>query len=373
VQINHSKMGKMNGMGVGSNRVVNSRKDQGSRGVQVEKKVAEVRKEKLLSVRINEVSKNKEHDDNQKIAHVSTIPESNMEMYKWKEVNMTEKENLHPGEVGAASKSFASVLKELRYRYNVDIVVILEHRISGSPATKIIKSWGFTFSRRVEAVGFSGGIWVLWNREELCVDVLVKEEQFLYCRLNLNGKEMLFTAVYASPCEQKRQQVWSMLYGLAMEIHEPWLVAGDFNEIKSPMEQRGGRGANETRCRVFNEWIQDCNLVDMETKGPFFTWKGPKWDGLDRVFKRLDRCLCNVSWLEMFEDAEVRVIPRVGSDYHPVLVKLRREDIRVGTRNFRYEVAWQMHNEFQEFMSAVWQEGVNFNELLNSVQHSLKI
>ncbi|KAI9081491.1 hypothetical protein K1719_036512 [Acacia pycnantha] len=163
-----------------------------------------------------------------------------------------------------------------------------------------------------------------------------------------------------------------MLYVLAKEIHEPWLVAGDFNEIKSPMEQRGGRGANETRCRVFNEWIQDCNLVDMETKGPFFTWKGPKWDGLDRVFKRLDRCLCNVSWLEMFEDTEVRVIPRVGSDHHPMLVKLRREDTRVGTRNFRYEVAWQMHNEFHEFMSAVWQEGIDFNELLNFVQQSLR-
>ncbi|KAI9081497.1 hypothetical protein K1719_036518 [Acacia pycnantha] len=38
VQNNHSKMGKTNGLGAGSNRVVNSRKDPGSRGIQVEKK-----------------------------------------------------------------------------------------------------------------------------------------------------------------------------------------------------------------------------------------------------------------------------------------------------------------------------------------------
>ncbi|KAI9111727.1 hypothetical protein K1719_017417 [Acacia pycnantha] len=203
---------------------------------------------------------------------------------------------------GAASKTFASVLKELRHRYKVDVVVILEPRISGATATKVIKSWGFKFSRRVEAVGFSGGIWILWNLEDLLLDVLISDEQFIHCRLKLGEVDMLFT-VYANPCEQRRQQVRSLLREVAREVDEPWLVAGDFNEIKSPMEQKGGGRVNENRCHVFNEWIQQCELVDMEPKGPFFTWQGPKWDGAERVFKRLGRCLCNVKWLEMFEDA----------------------------------------------------------------------
>ncbi|KAI9107256.1 hypothetical protein K1719_021644 [Acacia pycnantha] len=134
----------------------------------------------------------------------------------------------------------------------------------------------------------------------------------------------------------------------------------------------GGRGANETRCRIFNEWIQDYDFIDMETKGPYFTWKGPKWDGLDRVFKRLDRCLCNVAWLESFEDAEIQIIPRVRSDHHPMLVKLKKEVSRVGTRNFRYEVAWQMHSGFNDFMSTIWKNGVEFKVMLNFVQQSLR-
>ncbi|KAI9114076.1 hypothetical protein K1719_014726 [Acacia pycnantha] len=163
-----------------------------------------------------------------------------------------------------------------------------------------------------------------------------------------------------------------MLHGLAMETSSPWLVAGDFNEIKSPRKQKGGRGANGTRCRVFNEWIQKCNFIDMDTKGPFFTWKGPKWDGMDIMFKRLDRCLCNVSWLEMYEDAEIRIIPRVGSDHHPMLVKLKKEPVNAGTRTFRYEAAWQMHNEFKDFMLAVWKEEKGFNEMLESLQQTLR-
>ncbi|KAI9080045.1 hypothetical protein K1719_037978 [Acacia pycnantha] len=305
-----------------------------------------------------------------------------MELSKGKEVNMEENEKLHPGENltrvamtshdGAASKSFAVVLRELKKRYKVDVVVILEPRISGIQATKVIKSRGFKYSVRVEAVGFAGGIWMVWNSEELSVEVLVQEEQFLHCRLKLGWKEMLFTAVYANPCEQQRQQTWNSLHSLAREIFEPWLVAGDFNEIKTPLEQKGGGRVSETRCKKFNEWIQNCSLLDLETSGPFFTWKGPKWEGLERVFKRLDRCLCNVRWFKTFEDAEVRVIPRVGSDHHPLLIKMVMDPARAGIRNFRYEVAWQMHGEFKEFLQCSWREEEDLNATLILLQQDLK-
>ncbi|KAI9080833.1 hypothetical protein K1719_037142 [Acacia pycnantha] len=165
---------------------------------------------------------------------------------------------------------------------------------------------------------------MVWNFVDLSVEVLPQEEQFLHYRLKLGRKEMLFTAVYANS----------------------W----DFNEIKTLLEQKGGGRVSESRCKKFNEWIQNCSLLDLETSGPFFTWKGPKWEGLERVFKRLDRCLCNVRWFETFEDAEVRVIPRVGSDHHPLLIKMVMDPSRAGIRNFMYEVAWQMHGEFKEFL-----------------------
>ncbi|KAI9121662.1 hypothetical protein K1719_008695 [Acacia pycnantha] len=178
--------------------------------------------------------------------------------------------------------------------------------------TRVIKSWGFKHSIGEEARGFSGGIWMLWNLDELCVDVLVKNDQFIHCKLRLEGKELLFTAIYASPSEQRRHITWDLLRTLAEGVADPWLLAGDFNEIKSPLEQKGGGRVNETRCRRFKEWIQHCNLLDIEADGPFFTWKGPKWEGLDRVYKRLDRCLCNLNWLEKFDNAEFKVLPRVG-------------------------------------------------------------
>ena len=47
--------------------------------------------------------------------------------------------------------------------YKPLLVVLLEPHISGYKADNFIKRSGFDKSYRVEAEGFSGGIWVLWK------------------------------------------------------------------------------------------------------------------------------------------------------------------------------------------------------------------
>ncbi|KAI9087128.1 hypothetical protein K1719_030892 [Acacia pycnantha] len=117
------------------------------------------------------------------------------------------------------------------------MVVILEPRISGNVASKVIKNWGFKYSVRRDAVGFSGGIWMLWNLDDLKVDVRVMNEQFIHCKLVSIDEVMLFIAVYAHPNAQRRHMIWGELEGMAWEVAEPWLLVRDFNEIRSPLEQ----------------------------------------------------------------------------------------------------------------------------------------
>ncbi|KAI9111227.1 hypothetical protein K1719_017838 [Acacia pycnantha] len=272
---------------------------------------------------------------------------------------------------GAASKGFAAVLRDLKHRHRLDMVVILEPRVSGIAADRVIKSWGFKHSVRKEAEGFSGGIWILWSLEDLVVDIVLLEEQFIHCNLALDGMMMAFTAVYASPNEAKRHRIWDILYNTSIETNGPWLLAGDFNEIKTPFEQRGGGRVNETRCRTFKDWIQDCNLIDIDAHGPFFTWKGPKWNGLDRVHKRLDRCLCNAQWQEAFGNADVKVIPRVCSDHHPIIVSLAMERKDCRNRPFRYEIAWQMHAQFDNLIMQHWSKEEEVQGNLNTLRQEL--
>ncbi|KAI9073839.1 hypothetical protein K1719_044191 [Acacia pycnantha] len=78
-----------------------------------------------------------------------------------------------------------------------------------------------------------------------------------------NNKEVGFQtfskkggSIYANPNEHRRHELWEMLSSIGSEVNVPWLLAGHFNEIKTPLEQVGGGRVNESRCRRFNTWIR---------------------------------------------------------------------------------------------------------------------
>ena len=48
-------------------------------------------------------------------------------------------------------------------QYKPKIIVLLEPRISGIKADRVVKNLGFDRSHRIKAEGFAGGIWVLWR------------------------------------------------------------------------------------------------------------------------------------------------------------------------------------------------------------------
>lgn len=84
-----------------------------------------------------------------------------------------------------------------------------------------------------------------------------------------------------------------MLRGHASSSCDPWLVLGDFNEICSVEEKKGGASVDTSVCLRFKGVIDSCKLIDLGSTGPRFTWRGSQVGSYSRVFKRLDRALCN--------------------------------------------------------------------------------
>ena len=132
---------------------------------------------------------------------------------------------------GAASGEFRRSFKTIIKNYNPSMVVLMEPRISGVKADDFIKKSGFDYFHRVEAMGFSGGIWLLW-RSSIEVEVLINHRQFIHFKICLNKTFVSWvTAVYASPNPMIRRQLWSHMENLAPSIRGPWLIGGDFNSI----------------------------------------------------------------------------------------------------------------------------------------------
>jgi len=87
-------------------------------------------------------------------------------------------------------------------------------------------------------------IWVLWNSEEIGVEVLNSYEQFMTVEIKPHGQtNWLLTFVYASPQLQTREILWQTLQHHASTYHKPWLLAGDFNETTCLEE--GNHGGTE--------------------------------------------------------------------------------------------------------------------------------
>lgn len=50
-------------------------------------------------------------------------------------------------------------------QHQPDILALIEPKVSGANADEICMKIGFENWIRVEAVGFSGGIWIFWKKE----------------------------------------------------------------------------------------------------------------------------------------------------------------------------------------------------------------
>lgn len=79
-------------------------------------------------------------------------------------------------------------------------MAILEPRISGKKANDVVKKIGLECGVRVEANGFSRGIWCLWNPSILDVLIIASSNSCIHLKINPNSLSPWFlTVVYASP------------------------------------------------------------------------------------------------------------------------------------------------------------------------------
>lgn len=79
---------------------------------------------------------------------------------------------------GVASKQFALACKSLLRTKKPVFIALVEPRVSRGRADKVIKELGFKFSRRVDARGFIGRIWLCWKEDAWDVQVLKRNENF---------------------------------------------------------------------------------------------------------------------------------------------------------------------------------------------------
>ncbi|XP_074288047.1 uncharacterized protein LOC141613204 [Silene latifolia] len=256
---------------------------------------------------------------------------------------------------GAGSAAFLSMLKELIRVNNPHVLALVETHISGATAQRVYDRINFGGKTRVEAEGFSGGIWIFWRPEEVSVKPLIHNSQHITVEIGRVGEiPWYYTAVYASPETTKKELLWKDLEDFARTHNRPWLVMGDFNDTRFIHERSGDSECMRRRCNKFNAWFETNNWIDLDYSGPNHTWsRGHSADS--RKWARLDRAICNSSWRVMFAEGSIRHLVANQSDHCPIIVNTNGFAPIPGIlRPFRFQAAWMCHAKFSEFVANNW-------------------
>lgn len=107
----------------------------------------------------------------------------------------------------------------------------------------------------MEAFGYSGGIWVLWN-ENYKAYVEYTHPQFIIMDIQPDNEERKSIAfVYGSPSQTLRRKLWSELSRRNRNMVDAWLCVGDFNSVTVQEEVSNWNTFNSQRCSDFTSWI----------------------------------------------------------------------------------------------------------------------
>lgn len=259
---------------------------------------------------------------------------------------------------GAASSRFHTALNSYLQGCRPDILILVEPRISGLKADVAIKKIGFANSHRVEAQGYSGGIWVMW-RDTHTINVLQNHRQFVHMEVTSEANDTcLVTAVYGSPNSTMRDKLWQGLTQIHCDPLIPWVIVGDFNATVASTERSGGGPIMSRGNAGFRRFLSQTGLIDLGSVGPKFTWQR------GHLKVRLDRAVGNSQWLNQFPDTQVFHLHRIKSDHRPLLIRNHVEGRRP-LHPFKFLASWLLHPTFPDLVKSSWD---NNKDLVSNIK-----
>lgn len=243
-------------------------------------------------------------------------------------------------------------IRKLLADRKIDMALFQETKKASISSVDIKRLWprdNFEFMA-VDAEGRAGGLLCIWDPDVFQLsDCCSNRSYLLLAGTVFNSFACVVINVYAPNDTVRRGKLWETLVSLKAIFHTPWCVGGDFNEIRS-VGDRVGYLRRERGMKDFNEFIDRCELTELQMLGRKFTWcnafDGNKWS-------KIDRFLLSPKWIERFK-LNLWGLPRLLSDHCPLLLL---EEVRDwGPKPFKFSNAWLLHPSFASHLASVWKE-----------------
>lgn len=163
-------------------------------------------------------------------------------------------------------------LLDVRKREDPDVLFLSETRMVRDRIEWL--RWKLEMPHMVvkDCNGKGGGLALFWKRgvdvkltgfvSRYHIDTEITEQ---------DGFVWRFTGVYGEPKTEEKDKTWQLMRTLKHQNNNPWLCAGDFNEILHSWEKEGGPNRSQSCLDKFKMTLEDCGLYDLGFMGDVFT------------------------------------------------------------------------------------------------------
>lgn len=111
----------------------------------------------------------------------------------------------------------------------------------------------------VEANGFAGQIWLMWDPQAVSIEGIAQYDQILNVLVTPpHGRVLLLSTVYASPNPLYRRELWEYIRQIGPVTNIPWIIADDVNQALDGSDKMGGRPINRMQVERLQSMVDDC-------------------------------------------------------------------------------------------------------------------
>ncbi|GJV52623.1 RNA-directed DNA polymerase, eukaryota [Tanacetum coccineum] len=249
------------------------------------------------------------------------------------------------------SKAKKERIRELNNNHKVSFMTLQETKMEKISTMDVKFLWGnYIFDHIVcEALGNFGGILCAWDPNVFQKEHHIISDNFvaLYGTWIPKQVKLLLVSVYAPQSLAYKRVLWSYLSSLITRWDGESIVMGDFNEVRS-LEERWGSTFNALGASVFNDFIMNSGLIDVQLEGYSFTWAHPSASKMSK----LDRFLVTNGLLSCFPNISAICLDRHLSDHRPILLRELYTDF--GASPFRLYHSWFNLTGFDQLVTSTW-------------------
>ncbi|XP_071727435.1 uncharacterized protein [Rutidosis leptorrhynchoides] len=206
------------------------------------------------------------------------------------------------------------------------------------------------------AQGFSGGMIMVWDPTVFKMDEAIEGEFYLAIKGHVAGcdTEIAVVNVYGPHSTGRKIRFWVQLESLLNCKDMPWLLCGDFNEVRYQSE-RFNSIFNQSWADLFNQFINRTCLIEVLLGGKKFTRicdNGVK-------FSKLDRFLVSDQLCHLWPNLSANTLDKHLSDHCPIVLRNGFKDF--GPKPTRVFNEWLLLDGAVDIVVNAWNMPVSGN------------